>query len=328
MKQEILEMLRNTEGYLSGQEICERLHVSRTAIWKVIKQLQEQGYQIEGVKNRGYRLLDTPDIMTSEEIMSRIRTKHLARRVFYFPTIDSTNLQAKKYAEEPDADGALFLADEQTKGRGRRGRSWSSPAGDNIFMSLLLKPKLRPESASMMTLLAALAVAAAAEEMTGLEVKIKWPNDIVINKKKICGILTEMSSEIDYIHYLVIGIGINVNTGIFPEEIKEMASSLFLSSGAKKRWNRSELICLLMEHLERYYEQFLQTENLSFVQEDYNRKLAGIHEQVKVLGETEDMVGISRGITETGELIVELPDGSRKEVMSGEVSVRGLYGYI
>lgn len=328
MKQEILEMLRNTEGYLSGQEICERLHVSRTAIWKVIKQLQEQGYQIEGVKNRGYRLLDTPDIMTSEEIMSRIRTKHLARRVFYFPTIDSTNLQAKKYAEEPDADGALFLADEQTKGRGRRGRSWSSPAGDNIFMSLLLKPKLRPESASMMTLLAALAVAAAAEEMTGLEVKIKWPNDIVINKKKICGILTEMSSEIDYIHYLVIGIGINVNTGTFPEEIKEMASSLFLSSGAKKRWNRSELICLLMEHLERYYEQFLLTENLSFVQEEYNRKLAGIHEQVKVLGETEDMVGISRGITEKGELIVELSDGSRKEVMSGEVSVRGLYGYI
>ncbi len=328
MKWKILEMLRNTEGYLSGQEICERLHVSRTAVWKIIKQLQEQRYQIEGVKNRGYRLLHVPDIMTAEEIMSRIRTKHLAKRVFYFPIIDSTNLQAKKYAEEPDADGALFLADEQTKGRGRRGRSWNSPAGDNIFMSLLLKPKLCPESASMMTLITALATAAAAEQMTGLEVKIKWPNDIVVNKKKICGILTEMSSEADYIHYLVIGIGINVNTKIFPEELSKTASSLFLEAGAEKRFCRSELICLLLEYLEKYYDQFLSAGNLSFAKEEYNHRLAGRNEYVKVLGTQEELVGISRGITETGELLVELPDGSRKSILSGEVSVRGLYGYI
>lgn len=184
MKQTILTMLRKADGYLSGQEICEKLNVSRTTVWKIIKQLQEQGYEIEGIKNRGYRLLSAPDILTEEEIKSQMETVFLAKRVLCFPTTDSTNIQARRYVESDGADGLLVVADEQTKGRGRRGREWSSLPGENIFMSLLLKPKISPESASMLTLVAALAVAAAINEVTKLTAWIKWPNDIVVNKKK------------------------------------------------------------------------------------------------------------------------------------------------
>lgn len=325
MKQKILTMLRETEDYLSGQEICEKLEVSRTAVWKVIKQLQEMGYEIEAVKNRGYRLLSAPDVITVEEITSQIKTNYLARRVLYFPVTDSTNLRAKQYAEEEESDGLLIIADEQTKGRGRKGKNWNSPSGDNIFMSLLLKPRIAPKSASMLTIIAALGVMAAIEQVTGLTVKIKWPNDIVVNKKKVCGILTEMSSELDYIHYVIIGIGINVNIEDFPEEIAEMASSLYLALGEKV--NRSRLICAAMEQIERYYDKFLEREDLSLMQKEYNKKLAGINGQVKIMEDEKELVGISRGITKTGELIVEF-DGSRREIVSGEVSVRGLYGYI
>lgn len=326
MKQKILTMLRKAEDYLSGQEICEKLEVSRTAVWKVIKQLQEQGYEIEAVKNKGYRLLSAPDVITVEEITSQIKTDYLARRVLYFPVTDSTNLRAKQYAEEEESNGLLIIADEQTKGRGRKGKNWNSPSGENIFMSLLLKPEIAPKSASMLTIVAALGVMAAIEQMTGLTVKIKWPNDIVINRKKVCGILTEMNSEMDYIHYVIIGIGINVNIDNFPEEIKEMASSLYLALG--KKVNRSQLICAVMEQIERYYNKFLKSGDLSSMQKEYNKKLAGINGQVKIMEEEAELIGISKGITKTGELIIELPDGSRREIVSGEVSVRGLYGYV
>jgi BirA family biotin operon repressor/biotin-[acetyl-CoA-carboxylase] ligase len=328
MKQQILTMLRESGGYLSGQEICERLNVSRTAVWKSMKQLKEQGYEIEAVKNRGYRLLAAPDIMTAEEIMSRIKTERIAKQVIYFPVTDSTNIQAKKHAEDKEADGLLFVADEQTKGRGRRGRSWDSPAGDNIFMSLLLKPQLKPESASMLTLLAALAVSAAVKRCTKLVPQIKWPNDIVVNKKKVCGILTEMSSEPDYIHYVVIGIGINVNAEKFPKELCETAASLYLENGGERKMNRSSLICAVMEEFERYYEEFLEKGDLEFVVEEYNEKLAGMNGEVRIIGNDGEESGISRGITKNGELIVEFKDGSRREVVSGEVSVRGIYGYV
>lgn len=328
MKQIILTMLRKTDGYLSGQEICEKLNVSRTTVWKVIKQLQEQGYEIEGIKNRGYRLLSAPDILTAEEIKSQMGTGSLAKQVLYFETTDSTNIQARQYAENDNSDGLLVVADEQTKGRGRRGRNWSSLPGENIFMSLLLKPRISPKSASMLTLIAALAVAAAVKENTGLEAWIKWPNDIVVNRKKVCGILTEMSSEMDYIHYVIIGIGINVNTAAFPEEIAEMATSLFLESEQEQRFSRSQLICSVMAQMEIYYKKFLETGNLSLVREEYNRRLAGLGNQVKILGDGTELIGISRGITDMGQLIVECSDGSKREVLSGEVSVRGLYGYI
>ena len=211
MKTELLKILRESDGYVSGQQLCERFHVSRTAVWKVIQQLKEEGYEVEAVKNRGYRIMATPDVITAEEISSRLHTDWMAENCIYLESVDSTNNYAKRIAEDGTPSGTLVVADEQTGGKGRRGRSWSTPKGSNIAMTLLLRPRFRPEHASRMTLLAAMAVTCGIRRVTGLEAGIKWPNDVVVNGHKVCGILTEMNTEVDYIKYVVIGIGINVN---------------------------------------------------------------------------------------------------------------------
>lgn len=200
MKAEILKMLRESQDYVSGQQICERFQVSRTAVWKVIKQLKEEGYEVEAVRNRGYRLSSLPDILSREEIVSQIDTVWAGKNVHYFTETDSTNIQAKRMGDQGAPHGTLAAAGQQTAGKGRRGRTWESPADQNIYMSLLLRPEIAPVKAPMLTLVMAYAAAMALRECTGLDVQIKWPNDLVINGKKICGILTEMSTEIDYIN--------------------------------------------------------------------------------------------------------------------------------
>ena len=217
MKNEILKCLKQTDGYVSGQELCERLGVSRTAVWKVIRQLEAEGYEIEAVRNRGYRLHDSADILNEAEIRAVLTSQWLGQNVKFLEEIDSTNNEAKRNAENGAKDGTLYITESQTGGRGRRGRQWVSPSGSGIWMTLLLRPQINPANASMLTIVAAMAVTmairrAVAETGADVECHIKWPNDVVINKKKVCGILTEMSAELDCIHYVVIGIGINVNT--------------------------------------------------------------------------------------------------------------------
>lgn len=243
MKTKILNVLRKSDGYVSGQALCNMLGVSRTAVWKVINQLKEEGYVIEAVQNKGYHITQYPDILTSSEIMSQLTcvdtgsTTGIIREVVYYDETDSTNNEAKRAAERDSAaDGTLYITESQTGGRGRRGRNWVSPAGSGIWMSLLLRPDIAPVNASMLTIVAAMAVQEAihkvlTEDGHDAECRIKWPNDIVLNKKKVCGILTEMSAEMDYIHYVVIGMGINVNTTEFDDSIKATASSLYLETG-------------------------------------------------------------------------------------------------
>ena len=202
-------MLKETDDYLSGQEICERLNVSRTAVWKVIKQLETEGYEIEAVRNRGYRLRFLGDVLSQAELESSIDSEWAGKNILYFDETDSTNTEIKKAAEKDAPHGTLAVADYQSMGKGRRGRSWAAPHGVGIWMSLLLRPELPPTCASMLTLVAALAVADGIREVCDLEAKIKWPNDIVVNGKKVCGILTEMSTELECINYIVTGIGIN-----------------------------------------------------------------------------------------------------------------------
>ena len=218
VKTEVLRMLKETDDYLSGQEICERLNVSRTAVWKVIKQLETEGYEIEAVRNRGYRLRFLGDILSQAELESSIDSGWAGKNILYFDETDSTNTEIKKAAEKDAPHGTLAVADYQSMGKGRRGRSWAAPHGVGIWMSLLLRPELPPTCASMLTLVAALAVADGIREVCDLEAKIKWPNDIVVNGKKVCGILTEMSTELECINYIVTGIGINVANHEFPEE--------------------------------------------------------------------------------------------------------------
>ena len=326
MKEEILKMLRETDGYISGQELCNKFGVSRTAIWKVMKQLKEAGYNIEAQQNKGYHIVSAPDVMDAAELKSIWKPKWVGCEILYFDSIDSTNTKAQELAEKGYPSGTLVVADKQVAGKGRRGRNWESPSGCGIFMTLMLKPDINPNNASMLTLVSALAVAKALADIPGKDAKIKWPNDIVIDGRKVCGILTEMSAQFDYINNIVIGIGINVNNSSFPEEISATASSLRLLSGGKK-YRRAEIIEKIMEYFEKYYSIFLETEDLSALVDEYDAMLVNMKKQVKVLDPKEPFEGKAMGITKTGELIVDTWE-SRKLVSSGEVSVRGIYGYV
>lgn len=325
MKTELLTVLREAEGYVSGQDLCEKFGVSRTAVWKVVNQLKEAGYEIESVQNKGYRLVASPDTVSEEELKSIRKTEWIGQEIFYFPVLDSTNTKAKQLAEEGYPSGTLVVAEQQDAGRGRRGRDWASPRGVGIFMTLMLKPDILPNNASMLTLVAALAVAAAIRKCTGRPAGIKWPNDIVMNGKKVCGILTEMSAQIDYVNHVVVGIGINVHNESFPEDIAPTATSLYLETGVHYR--RAALIEEIWEQFERYYAVFLQTQDLSGLVKEYEAHLVNMHQSVRVIDPKEPFEGRAMGITPRGELMVDTWE-SRRLVSAGEVSVRGIYGYV
>ena len=295
-------------------------------MWKAINQLKEAGYEIEAQQNKGYRLMAAPDLMTEAEIKSLMHTEWVAKEVLYFDTIDSTNTKAQELAEKGYPSGTLVVADKQESGKGRRGRSWVSPSGTGIFMTLMIKPDINPNNASMLTLVAALAVAKAITSVTGEEALIKWPNDIVVNSKKVCGILTEMNAQFDYINHIVVGIGINVHNESFPEEISQMASSLMIEAGGK-RFHRAQIIAETMSYFEQYYDTFLKTQDLSALVREYDELLVNMNKAVRVLDPKEPFDGKAMGITPKGELIVDTWE-SRKLVSSGEVSVRGIYGYV
>lgn len=325
-KAEVLRLLRESTDYISGQELCEKFSVSRTAVWKIMKQLKEEGYEIEAVQNRGYRLLTVPDILSKSEIESRLDGGWIGTRVYFAEEVDSTNTWGKRLAEEGAPHGTLIVADEQTQGRGRRGRSWKSPKGTNISMTLILRPDLEPSRASMLTIVMGLSVAQGLKELLELSIEIKWPNDAVLNGHKLCGILTEMSAQIDYINYVVVGTGINVNLPEIPEDLKEIATSLLIETGHTV--NRAEVIGAVMRAFARNYESFIETGDLSGLRDAYNEILANRDRQVRVLDPKDPYEGVALGINPRGELLVRKEDGSVSEVYAGEVSVRGLYSYI
>lgn len=326
MKSKILEILRNKDTYVSGQELSERFGVSRTAVWKAIHQLEEEGYRIEAVPRKGYHMVGTPDVVCKEEILSLLETKWAGRNLVYLETVDSTNDLAKKLADQGAPEGTLVVADEQTGGKGRRGRAWCTPKGSAIAMTIVLRPDIRPELASMVTLVMGLSVAKAIGSLYPVSVGIKWPNDVVVNGKKICGILTEMSAEMTGIHYLVIGTGINTNVEEFPEEIQSVATSLIKELGEKV--NRAELIAACLKYFEEYYEKYIAAGNLAPLKEDYEALLLNRNNKVRVLEPNHEYTGLSLGINEDGELLVEKEDGTVTAVYAGEVSVRGVYGYV
>ena len=290
------------------------------------EQLKKDGYAIEAEKNRGYLLKeDASRVFGRTELESRIHTKWIGRSLYYYDAIDSTNLQAKRLAEEGAPDGTVVVADQQSAGRGRRGRTWASPAGANLYFTVLLRPKIAPDKASMLTLVMALAVA---EGIRSIAIPgIKWPNDIVIDGRKVCGILTEMGLSVEQgsIDHLVIGVGVNVAKQEFPKELQGYAVAL---EEFTCKVNRSELLNAILEQFEGYYEQFCSQADLSSLKNSYDALLVNHGRQVRVLDPKGEYDGIARGIRPTGELIVELPDGETRDVYAGEVSVRGIYGYV
>jgi len=291
-----------------------------------MEQLKKDGYEIEAVHGKGYRLVGSPDILSEGELKSMMKTRWAGQEVIYYDETDSTNIQAKILGENNGLHGTLVVADRQVAGKGRRGRSWDSPKGMCIYMTILLRPDMAPDMAPMLTLVMALSVAEAVREFTGLEAVIKWPNDIVLNGKKICGILTEMSTEIDYINYVVTGVGINVNEEVFPDEIKDTATSILREGGKPVR--RSGLIAAVMERYEENYGIFMETEDLSGLCGRYNQMLVNCGQDVRVLEPKGEYSAHALGINEKGELIVTTPEGEERHIFAGEVSVRGIYGYV
>ena len=263
-----------------------------------------------------------------------LRTERIARQVLWKEEIDSTNNWVREYAgsrcwteEGTDPDGTLFVAEKQTGGKGRQGRIWTSPPGENIYMSLLLwKPDIKTVSASQLTLVMGLSVAQGIEALTGRKAGIKWPNDVVYSGKKICGILTEMRIQEGKPEHIVIGVGINVNQTEFSPELQDKATSVFLETG--KKADRISGIARVMEYFEKNYRKFLRTEDLSLIKENYESLLLNKDRQVRIIEKTGQWQGIARGINNRGELLVEDSRGYMHEIMSGEVSVRGLYSYV
>ena len=359
-KQQILRKLKESQEYLSGQQLSEALGVSRTAVWKIIGKLKQEGYPIEAVTNKGYRLLSVEDrdIFNKEEVENRLRTRWAGHPLLYSEETGSTNNDIFALSDQGFPHGTLALTGTQTAGKGRRGRLWISPPDVNIYMSILLRPDLRPESAPMLTLVMALAVYEACEELyasgkeydtretaqeadraqkTGdgspsLRFGIKWPNDIVVSAdggpyKKICGILTEMRMEEKEIRDIVIGTGINANQTEFPEEIRETAGSLALALGHAV--NRAELTAETWRFFEADFEAFCETQSLEPLRDKYEAALVNRGRKVRVLDPQDPYEGTAMGITAGGELIVRPQDGSAdREVSSGEVSVRGVMGYV
>lgn len=240
--------------------------------------------------------------------------------------VDSTNEEARRMAIRGAKEGTVIIADTQTAGRGRRGRSWYSDSSGSLYLSILLRPGFSPDRASMITLVAALAVSQAIEEVCGLEAAIKWPNDLVLSRKKVCGILTELYLTEGKIDSLIVGIGINVNRNAFPRDIASLATSLQRELGEPV--DKEKLVKALLKCFEEKYREFLLHENLSSLQAEYNERLISRGRQVRVTGTAQELSGEALGINEAGELLVKREDGVVEAVYAGEVSVRGIYGYV
>lgn len=325
MKHKIIDRLHDEEGFISGEKLSEEFGLSRTAIWKHINSLKEDGYQIESVTRKGYRLLSSPDLINYDEIKGELKTSIIVKRIEHFQSIGSTNDKAKELAWKAE-EGTVVVAEEQTSGKGRLGRSWDSPGRKGIYASVILKPDMEPSNAAKLTLLGAAAVVLALEDC-GIEAQIKWPNDIIVKGKKAAGILTEMSSELGIINYIVLGIGINVNQDIeeIPSDIITKATSLKIATG--KAIQRKHLFAQVLNRLDELYVQFAKNGDMDRALDICREKSAVIGKDIIVVQGRNQRPGHAVSINHDGELMVRFEEGL-EHVISGEVSIRTEYGYI
>ena len=321
MRSQILNLLKQAgDNFLSGEYLAETLNVSRTAIWKHIKALRDSGYDIESVPRNGYRLLHSPDLLSAEEVKNSLSTKILGSDIKYFTTTDSTNNQAKKQALDGAVDGTIVISEEQNGGRGRLSRSFFCPKYKGIWFSVILRPDFLPQEAPKCTLLAAVAVTKAIYDVTGVKVGIKWPNDILYNGKKLVGILTEMSAEMERINYIVLGIGIDVNISVeeTPEDIRDIMTSLSQITG--KKVSRLELLNKLLYHLEQLYIM-AQKQSFAPILDEWRKYSITLNQEIKVISGNDVTYGEAVDIDDDGALLVKI-NGQIKRVLAGDVSIR------
>ena len=321
MRQKVLHLLRGAgEKYISGAQIAERLGVSRTAVWKHIRELQTEGYEIVSQLHHGYRLQEVPDRLLPGEIQNGLQTQRFGKDVVYYDEVVSTNTAAKRLAAEGAHEGTIVISETQLGGRGRMDRSFFSPKGKGIWCSLILRPPFLPQDAPKCTLLAATALVLAMADFH-LTAGIKWPNDIMAGGKKLVGILTEMSAEMDKINYLVVGMGINVNIlpEDFPAELQDKATSLAILQG--ECLSRVKFLQAVLERLEQLYEIVLRTESFAEVLNLWRKYSLTLGNQVSVIGPKETFQGEALDIDADGALLVQTEHGIRR-VLAGDVSIR------
>ncbi len=322
MRQRVLSLLRQHQGQpLSGEELSRQLHISRTAVWKHVQSLKADGYAIQSLPKKGYLLLEVPDRLYPQEIAAHLQTKWLGHSIYYRDKVDSSNNVAKKLANEGCADGLLVVAEEQGAGKGRLQRGWLSPYGRGIWFSVVLKPPFLPQEAAKCTLLAAVAVVKGVNSLQGVEARIKWPNDILLQGRKLVGILTEMSAEFGHINYVVIGIGINttVRREDYPPELRPLAISL--ADAAQEPFTRAELLARILGHMEELYERAVW-EGFAPILEEWRRYSCTLGQQVKVIAPDGTYLGTALDIDQEGLLLVRKADGQVEKVVAGDVSIR------
>lgn len=334
MKDKILKRLREqAPARVSGEVLSRALKVSRTAVWKYINELRSEGYVIGSSSRTGYKLIASPDRLSRPELEEGLDTSVLGRRFYILDSVDSTNAYAKKLADDGVAEGAVVLAEQMTAGRGRLGRDWSAVKGGGIWLSVILRPDILPGEVQVVTLAAAAAVAEALETAAGIRAGIKWPNDIILDGSKLCGILTELISEADRVNYLVLGIGINISQkrDEFPPEVRDKAISLKMYAEKNglslDKFNRNVIIRELLLSLEKLYIG-LKKGDTSRIIDLWNKYSATLGKNVRISWKGGDYTGVAQELTPEGNLVVMCTDGVRREAVSGEVSIRGMLGYV
>ncbi|WAW15005.1 biotin--[acetyl-CoA-carboxylase] ligase [Peptostreptococcus equinus] len=316
-------LLNNRDTYMSGESISERLNISRASVWKHINSLKKEGFIIESKNGSGYKLLSTPEKnFLQYELLQKLNTKYIGRNIHYFETIDSTNSQAKKIADK-SREGTLIVSDEQTKGRGRIGKTWISKHDEGLYFSLILKPDIPIIKANFITQVAGASIIKALKNL-GISATIKWPNDIILNSKKICGILTEMVAEIDKISYIVVGIGINLKAKSFDKTIQSIASSL-LNEGYTI--NKVDLLVEFLKEFEYFYNEFLNY-NFKPCLDLLRNNSAVIGKDIYIINKDKKTKVHAIDIDDNANLLIRYENGKIDTIYTGEISIRGLDSYI
>ena len=321
MREEILDLIYDKTGeYVSGEMISRRFNVSRTSVWKHIEGLRSEGYIIDSQPKHGYRFIKAPDLLLPREINRELDTRIFGKgRIVYLEKVNSTNDIAKELAAKGAEEGTIVLAEKQLRGRGRMGRWWDSPFGKGIYVSIILKPGIMPQDAPKITMVFGVAAVRAIEKVTSLKAGIKWPNDLLINGKKVGGILTEMSTEMDGIEYIVVGIGINVNNSLssFPDEIKKTASSLKIE--LNRPVSRIVFFGRLLEQMEDYYRTFVGG-NFSSVLNEWRKLTVTLGNRVESATREGKIYGEAIDIDPDGALMVKDEKGVIHRIISGDIA--------
>lgn len=321
-RETLLNLFRQAPaGYLSGTGLSKALGVSRAAVWKQIEQLRQLGYRIEAVPSRGYRLCSTPDLLLAEELRNGLATRCIGREIRYFSDTDSTNRQAYALGDAGADEGLVVIADRQSAGKGRMGRSWASPPGVNLYLSVLLRPPLPPHAAPQLTFLSALATSRAIAAVAGLEPAHKWPNDILLAGCKVAGLLNEMSAESDRLRFVVLGIGVNLNMTAdqFPADLRMPATSLLLAGG--RPVSRALFARTLLEQLDALYADYL-LRGPAPVMAAWEARCDLIGQRVEVdEGRSGIVRGTVAGIDRDGALLLTLANGATERILAGDVRI-------